>query len=228
MSNTPIQEIIEALQADRKTPSPRYPVQALAAIRDPQVAKILEDHLTAGARLVSIRALPYEATLGLIPVVFELQPAGPVALRHPSILILVDGRGRVASVIDGFDPAQPNPYYVPSPSSAQPFVFLDPSAMNSMQFSAADIAPTLSRTHEYMRRSAPAYAARRGEDNEGELIDSYCSELYTYSTALMAIATFSGGLFFKTVDDHRTFTQPDVGAKTVVDDEIVIVEPIEL
>ncbi len=223
MSNTPIKQVVESLQADRESRSPRYPVQALPAIRDPKVAEILERHLAAGARLVDIRALPYEATLGLIPVVFELEPAGGVALRHPSVLTLLDGRCHVTAVVDGFDPAKPNPHYAPpDQSSAHPFVFLDESAADTMTFTEADLAPTWSRTREYVRNVAPAYSLRGREGEE----ETFCSESTVRGTALTAVPTVSGGLFTRIVDDHRTITQPDFTADLVADDSVVIDEPL--
>jgi len=213
-----MKELVELLQADRKTRSPRYPVQALPALRDSQVTKILEGHLAAGARLVNIRALPYEATLGLIPVVFELEPSGGVVLRRPSVLTLVDGSGHVTAVIDGFDPAQPNPYYVPPDlPGAQPFVFLDESAADTMSFSEADLMPGWNRTHEYVRSSVPAFSLGQSSSD-----DTLCSKFQ--NTMLGATPTISGGLFVKTVDDHKTFSQPDM--YSVVDDCIVIVDPL--
>lgn len=224
MSDAPMRALVEVLQADRKARSPRYPAQALPAARDPQVAAALERHLAAGARLVDVRALPYEATLGLIPIVFELDPPGGVALRRPSVLALVDGRGRAAAVVDGFDPAQPNPHHAPPDlSDAQPFALLDGPAADAMRFSQADLAPAWSRTRAYVRSAAPAFPLGRGAGDEGE--DTFCSQSTIRSTALMAIPTISGGLFSRTVDDHQTLTQPDSFADLVADDSVVIDEP---
>lgn len=223
MTSTPILDVVESLQADRKSRSPRYPAQALPAIRDQKVAEIIGRHLAAGARLVDIRALPYEATLGLIPVVFELEPAGGVALRHPSVLTLLDGRCHVTAVVDGFDPAQPNPNYAPpNQAGANPFVFLDETAADTMIFTEADLAPAWSRTREYVRNVAPAYSLRGREGEE----ETFCAESTVRATALTAVPTVSGGLLVRIVDDHRTITQPDSTADLVADDSVVIDEPL--
>lgn len=220
--NAPMQTIIDTLQADRKSRSPRYPVQALPAVRDPRVAEVLERHLAAGARLVGIRALPYEATLGLIPVVFELEPSGGVVLGQPSVLTLVDGRGHVAALIDGFDPTQPNPHYTPpNPPGAQPFVLQEESAADAMQFSEADLAPAWNRTREYIRSAAPAFPAGRDGGDE----ETFCTQSTLRSTALTSIPTLSGGLFVRLVDDSKTLTQLDSSTDMVADDSIIIDEP---
>jgi hypothetical protein len=220
----PMKEVVELLQADRKASSPRYPTQALPAVLDARVAEALGLHLAAGARLVDVRALPYQATLGLIPIVFELEPSGRVALRRSSVLVLMDGRSEVVAVNDDFDVDRPNPSHAPAGSvGAQPFTLLDESAASTMSFTNAELGPVWERTSTFLRGAVPTF---RGGAGGGDRVDTFCPENTVVGTSLMAVATVSGGLFFTYVDDHRTLVQPDNSVDMVTDDSEVIVEPL--
>jgi hypothetical protein len=93
-----IKQLVERLHADRGSPNPRFPTQALAAASGPRVAEPLERCLAAGARLVDVRALPYQATRGPIPVVFARDTGGSIALDRPSAQAVMEGQARVAVV----------------------------------------------------------------------------------------------------------------------------------
>lgn len=214
MSQAAFTELVALLEADRGARPRKYPQQALPAVRDDRVAAALGKHLDAGARVVGIHALPYQATLGLIPIVFELASGA----ARPSVMVLLDGRGAVAGVIDGYDPARPNPA-IPS---AQPFVLAQPSVATSTHFTVEELQPRWDRVHAYVAAAIPSHLRTGVEGDDGTL----CPDTTVRSTALYAIPTICGGLFIKSVDDHRTMTQPDNTMDLVVDDSEIVIEPL--
>lgn len=223
MEEHALDEVRKALEEDAAHRNHRYPEQARVVLRDPRVVEVLSRHVSTGARILNIRALPYQATLGLIPVAFDMDPGPTVMLRRPSVLVLVDGLGKVAAIIDGYDPDNPNPNYVSS-RAEQPFVLVEESAAEGMAFTEEDLSPGWDRTRSYMRRNVPSSRPTAGTRNGSA--DSLCSESTIRQTALSAVPTVSGGLFHKIVDDHRTLTQPDDIADSVVDDVIIIEQPL--
>jgi hypothetical protein len=148
-----VDDIATVLKEDAKSPYPKYPSQALPAIRDGAVAERIGRRIGRGARLRGIRALEYDFHTGLNRLCFEFDDTGSVP-SGGAILVLLDGRCGVVGIVDPFDPEQPN-RMVPRLSAiggAMPFILDRPSAADALPFGPEDVEPQETRGREFMAR----------------------------------------------------------------------------
>lgn len=147
-----IDEIIAVLKEDVQTPFPKYPSQALPALRNGAVVERLNRRFDAGGKLQVIRALEYDFQTGLNRLCFEFEAS---LGRGKDILVLLDGNCDLVGIVDPFDSDQPN-LLVPPLSAiggAMPFVIERPSASRNLPFDEKDLAPQDSRARAFMARA---------------------------------------------------------------------------
>ena len=143
-------ELTERLEQDRNAPYPRYPDQAIYALRDEAVAKAIERRFKNDESLVRIKSLGCHRASGLMHTVFEFTRAGAIALAPNAVLVITDGRCKVVGTVDPFDPEQPNPM-LPAQSDALPLALSQPSGADELGFSEEELRPREERTRAYLQ-----------------------------------------------------------------------------
>jgi hypothetical protein len=145
-------DLTQLLEQDRGTPHPKYPEQALYALRDKVVAEAVERRFKGKESLVVIRSLGCHRASGLLHTVFEFSKAGAVALAPNALLVITDSRCRLVGMVDPFDAQQPNPL-LPALSGAGelPLALAQPSDADEPIFSPEDLRPREQRTRAYLQ-----------------------------------------------------------------------------
>jgi hypothetical protein len=144
-------ELTERLEQDRGTPYPKYPDQALFALRDKAVAQAVERRFKSGASLVRIKSLGCHRASGLLHTVFEFTQTGAVALVPNAILAITDSQCKVVGLVDPFDSERPNPILPPEPA-ALPLALAQPSDADELVVSDEDLAPREVRTRAFLQQ----------------------------------------------------------------------------
>lgn len=142
-------ELTERLEQDRGAPYPKYPDQAVYALRDGAVAQAIERRFKNSEALVRIKSLGCHRASGLLHTVFEFTKAGALALAPNAVLVITDGHCKVVGIVDPFDPEQPNPM-LPARSDALPLALSQPSSADELGFSQEDLRPREERTRAYL------------------------------------------------------------------------------
>lgn len=157
MRATEISSLIEIIEKDFNARFPKYPDQTKFIIKDDGVTKAILSRFEKNRSLSSIRALPYNFTVGLHFICFEFAPGGKT-IGPDSFLVIVNGDCKVVAVIDPFDGKQPN-QWVPSlpeqsdiETDAIPFALARPSGVDKMQINRADLLPMEVRSREFFAR----------------------------------------------------------------------------
>jgi hypothetical protein len=145
-----LEELTDLLQRDRSSRSPKYPDQALYAVRDSLVAEAVERRFKTDEAIVRIRSLGCHRSSGLLHTVFEFTTAGAIALAPNAMLVITDGQCKVVAIVDPFDPEQPNPL-LPAISGALPLALSQP-ADDEVEFSEEDLQPREARTRAYLQK----------------------------------------------------------------------------
>lgn len=150
MQTEHIAQLLDFLKQDQTSRYPKYPVQAMYALKDERVANTIAERLQKNGTLTNITALSYSFSTGLIPICFEFTRPGIAGLGPTALLVLLDHRCNVVGIIDPFDPAQPNPTLPPLPKTGeQPFVLSRPSAAGIV--SGELLYSREARTREFFR-----------------------------------------------------------------------------
>jgi hypothetical protein len=157
-----IDDIIAALKEDAQAPFPKYPSQALPALRNGAVVERLSRRLDAGTKLRGVRALDYDFQTGLNRLCcFEFEaPLG----RGKDTLVLLDHNCDLVGIVDPFDPDQPNRMIPPLSTigGAMPFILERPSASRDLPFNEEDLAPQDSRARAFMARTIGGFGGVGG------------------------------------------------------------------
>lgn len=153
MQTEHITQLMDFLKRDQTSPYPKYPIQAIDALKDERVVGAVAERLQKNGTLTNITALSYSFSTGLLPICFEFTGPGIAGLGATALLVLLDYRHEVVGMIDPFDPAQPNPKLPPLPKAGeQPFVLSQPSAAGDAIVSVELLHPQEVRTREFFRK----------------------------------------------------------------------------
>lgn len=148
-----VKELTELLEQDRGAPHPKYPDQALYALRDAAVAQAVERRFKGKQSLVRVYALACDRATGLLHTVFEFTKVGAIALAPNALLVITDSHCKVVGVVDPFDPEQPNPMLpARSAAGALPLALSQPSDADELIFSDEDLRAREQRTQAYMQK----------------------------------------------------------------------------
>jgi hypothetical protein len=152
-----IEELMTALQEDASTRFPRFPAQALLALRDDRVVEAVVTRLELGQNVTDVRSLPYHGPSGLLFVYFNFNSAQLLTAGERAVLVILDSAAHVVGLVDPFDPRQPNPVIGARPGSISadepaPFVLSRPSATDTVRFTADDLEPVHNRTQAFLAR----------------------------------------------------------------------------
>jgi hypothetical protein len=157
MKATEISSLVEVIEKDFNARFPKYPDQTKFIIKDAGVAKAILSRFENHQSLSSIRALPYNFTVGLNFICFEFTPGGKT-IGPDSLLVIVNGDCKVVALIDPFDVKQPNQWVPNLPdksdieTDAMPFALARPSGVDKMQINTADLFPMEVRSREFFAR----------------------------------------------------------------------------
>ena len=147
-----IAELLTILEEDARSPRPRFPSQALLALRDDRVIDAIIARLDQGQTLGDVRPLPRHEPSQLLFVCFYFSTSEPLAAWRRALLVVLSGTAGVIGIVDPFEPVRPiSPTRVSAvPSSAVPFVVARPSATESARYMPEDLQPGLDRTQAYL------------------------------------------------------------------------------
>ncbi len=146
-------QLVAMLEKDRKSPHPKYPSQALSAIRHEGVARSLKQRFGTKSVLREIRLLDYDFAAGLNRICFDFRTES-LESGGEDLLVVLDARCSVVGIVDPFDADQPNSL-VPLSTERRflPFVLERPSAGSDLPFTTADVATQDTRAHEFFVRA---------------------------------------------------------------------------
>lgn len=154
--STRIEELRTILKKDWKGLHRKYPDQAAFALSDERVTKAIEKRFENNGTIKEIRSLQYDFFTGLNRICFEFTPTtGSVGLPSPdAFLVIMDSNCKVVSMIDPFDPVQPNSFVPPLPpkEGEQPFVLSRPSRTEDLVFKDQEIHAVQVRSREFFER----------------------------------------------------------------------------
>jgi hypothetical protein len=147
-----LKQLTEQLEQDRRAPYPKYPDQAVYALRDEAVAQAIERRFKNHESLVRIKSLGCHQASGLLHTVFEFTRAGAIALAPSAVLVITDSHCKVVGMVDPFDSEQPNPM-LPAQSGVLPLALSQPSGADELGFSEEDLRPREERTRAFLKSS---------------------------------------------------------------------------
>lgn len=154
--STRIEELRTILKKDWKGLHRKYPDQAAFALSDERVTGAIERRFENNGTIKEIRSLQYDFFTGLNRICFEFTPmAGSVGLPSPdAFLVIMDSNCKIVSMIDPFDPVQPNSFVPPLPpkEGEQPFVLLRPSRTEDLVFREEETHAVQIRSREFFER----------------------------------------------------------------------------
>ena len=123
-----IKELIELLQQDRLESNARYPQQAEYALQDERVVKAIEARFKNNQILSGIFSLGENPATGFIDIGFEFSKTGKIALESDSVLVILNNKNQVVSIVDPFSPIQLNADFSSAVKTGElPFVVARPS-----------------------------------------------------------------------------------------------------
>jgi hypothetical protein len=150
-----LQALTQAIRDEWKSGYRKSPDLTIFALHDDGVVAVIEKRFADQARLTQIRELEYNFQTGLHNLVFEFLPGlkNLGRLGSDAVLVVLDGNGKVITVVDPFDPVQPNKFVPPVPAdSEQPFVFDRPYEGDTVRPSDEEMFPMQVRSREFMAR----------------------------------------------------------------------------
>ena len=159
MKANDISGLVAVIEKDFASRFPKYPDQVKFIVKDDAVIKAILSRLEKNQSLLSIRALPYNFTVGLNFICFEFAQGSKNTIGPDNFLAIVNGDCKVVAVIDPFDIKQPN-QWVPSlpektdveSTDALPFALARPSQVSKMQVNTGDLFPMEVRSREFFAR----------------------------------------------------------------------------
>ncbi len=156
MESNEVSNFRTLLEEDSKSPYPKYPSQALFALRDDRVVEALIVRLRNKQTLRSIKPLPYNFRTGLNFIYFEFSPNDLNSIGSDSCLVILNSKCGVVGMVDPFDFEQPNRALPPLPESEDtgpistlPFALSRPSATEFLRFSQEELYPTEVRSRAF-------------------------------------------------------------------------------
>lgn len=155
-SNNSVASLRAVLEGDAKSPAPRYPAQALLALRSQTCVAAIEKRIAGGQTVIDVRPLPYYGPAGLLFVVFDFGPPAMLGQGKSAILTILTGDAKVVGIVDPFDTDRPNPAMASLPpaeivGSPLPFALSRPSATETVRFSREQMGPTEARTRSFFQ-----------------------------------------------------------------------------
>lgn len=150
-----LRELFALLEKDRKSLYRKYPDQAIFTLADPQVTAAIAKRFEQNVSIKNIQSLDYDFVTGLNRLYFEfaLTSRNTVLPSRDAFLTVVDANCKVLSIIDPFDPDQPNPFLPQLPKEGeQPFVLSRRSITEDAIFSEQELYPLQVRSREFFQK----------------------------------------------------------------------------
>jgi hypothetical protein len=210
-----ITELTNLLENDQASSHPKYPVQALLALNDERVARMVVEYLQNNNTLLNISSLGYSFYTGLIPISFEFMRLGGIGLRPAAFLVLLNHKCEVVGIVNPFDPVQPNPKLPSLPKTGeQPFALSRPSNAEHTIVSSEQLYPREVRNKEFFQRlSIPIKALNI---SPGDPPDTVCT--YTTFSRTGSWTTSEPTGFPVTVDSVHLDYETDETLDSTIDD----------
>jgi hypothetical protein len=150
-----LKALVQSIKDEWKGTYRKSPDLTIFALQDGRVTAAIEKRFADQASITNIRELEYNFQTGLLHLVFEFMwGVGNLArLGSDAFLVVLDGNGKVISVVDPFDPMQPNKFVPPLPrESERPFVLDRPYVGDDVRPTDEEMYPMQVRSREFMAR----------------------------------------------------------------------------
>ncbi|MGH7905800.1 MAG: hypothetical protein ACREP6_04155 [Candidatus Binataceae bacterium] len=150
-----LEAFIQSIKDEWKGTFRSHPDLTILALQEDRVLDAIERRFESQAAITEVRQLDYDFYTGLHNLVFEFTPdqANLGARGSNAFLAILDCNGKLITLIDPFDPVQPNKFVPPLPDNGeQPFVLDRRSMSQEVTFSDEDMYPLQVRSHAFFQR----------------------------------------------------------------------------
>lgn len=202
ISNTA--DLLKFLKQDRDGKVARFPDQAIPALEDKRVAKLVDKRLAAGEKLSDIADLGYDVFTGINKTLFSFDSAGQKVGASAILVMEKAEKCEVVGIVEDFDSTRPNTLLPAFPrEGAQPFVLDRPSTTEELVYDRQILGAADARARVFLEQFG---LTADKIDGNGTLASTQCTAIVPQNTI---VAPSLMGEPYPTVQDYCEIEMTD-------------------